>query len=103
MNTACSNTEKLKGYIAANPGSASPTGVTIEQTTFNIITVFNETDQDVKIAYKAAKDGGDNHFYVPKAGRQFTRVVNGGIIWNSLTVQALTSDASGNVFINLGS
>lgn len=101
--TPCSTTEVSKGYIHSNPGTtpAVVAGMNTDTNTYNVITVFNETDQHIKVSYKNANSQAAD-FIVPKNGRSFTRQINGGLLNTSLQVAALNSAATGQVIINLG-
>lgn len=98
---SCTVSEVSKGYVVTNPGTTIQS-VTIDATkSFSVITVFNEADQNVKITYKNT-NGEIADFIVPKSGRSFTRVINGGLLNNSLQINALNIAATGSVIINLG-
>jgi hypothetical protein len=98
MNT-CSN-EIVKGYKVDTPGTTATNVPLTSGDSYSILTVFNETDKPIKIAYK--NEGGQAaNFYVPPA-RSFTRVVNGSLMLNSLSVQAIGAVATGSVYFNLG-
>lgn len=98
MNT-CSK-EILKGYKVDNPTAISTNVPLTTADAYKIITVFNETDKAVKVIYKNS-GGDDANFYVPPA-RSFTRVINSGLLINSLYLQAVGGTATGSVYINLG-
>jgi hypothetical protein len=96
----CANQELSKGYSVPNPKLVIQP-VTTDDVPYSVMTVFNETDQTIKVSYKNnAATGAD--FLVPKAGRSFTRVINQGLMAGTLKVQSLGADATGNVIINLG-
>lgn len=102
MNT-CANTEKVKDFTLTNPANNAGQGETIGtyDSGFKIITVYNETNQDIRVTYKGAVDAAVSSFKVPKNGRQFTRVVNGELLKDSLRVIP-DADTSGVVIVNLG-
>jgi hypothetical protein len=98
MNTC--PTELLKGYKVDNLGTASIEVPIDQDDNYNVITVFNESDQDVLVEYKTVGNYSGS-FYVPKNGRSFTRIMYGVLVNNSLKVRALFA-SNGSVFFNLG-
>ncbi len=98
MAAACSTKEISKGFYVTNPAVRAQVDIGAES--YRVITVFNETDQDILVDYKN-ESGNPGSFYVPKNGRAFTRVINGNLLSNSLNITAL-APATGRVFINLG-
>lgn len=98
---SCAIKEVSKGYIMSNPGTVLTIVPIDTQKEFSVVTVFNEADQNIKVSYKN-KNGEAADFIIPKNGRSFTRVINGGLLNNSLQLQSIGAAATGNVIFNVG-
>ena len=67
------------------------------------MTVINDTDQDVKVAFKSTM-GYDFAFIVPKSIKGYTKTIKTILDNTSLVVSSMsgTSAAAGNITFNLG-
>jgi hypothetical protein len=97
----CAASEQSKGILVADVTGLDKPVNNGTKVSFGVITVFNETDQDILVSYKntAAEDA---NFYVPKDGRSFTRVINQGLMNGSIRIKTTGAEATGHVIINLG-
>lgn len=72
---------------------------------FKVLSVINDTDQDIKVKYTTT-EGSVCNFIVPKSIKGFTRALKGSYIDNN-TVYLISlhsaNDAVGNVSLNFGS
>lgn len=101
--------EKSVAYQASNPTTAGitanipePSEVTVK-TIYKIMTVINDTDQDIKVTYKTVA-GIDGEIIIPKVIRAFTKVLRDSTFDNAtIKVLAITSNATGKVTFNFSS
>lgn len=70
---------------------------------FDEITVFNDSDRPIRVAYTNTLSGKSDFFIVPHGGKSFTHVLNtGSIATASLKVYSIDATlATGNITINL--
>ena len=95
--------ENSKAYSLGSAATGSGTSVTIpvDAGEFNMITVMNTSNKDIKATY-TTEDGGGFSFNIPM-GFQHTRKMNSNLVNSSLKMVSLdVSSASGNIYINLG-
>lgn len=95
-------TKALVLSVAAAGSSGTVVGLVSTDTNFNMVTVFNESDNPVKVSYSTA-DGGGGNFIVP-IGFVHTRKAHSVFIPNS--VKAFSTNpsvaATGSITFNFG-
>jgi len=108
MSTNCKNCDIARTVTVIN-AAVSPTGTPVAVPTdngtigdvYDMVTVINDTDRDVKVKYSTVK-GILVEFVVPKSIRAYTKRTVAPIV-NSTVMVMSTSDitlATGNVIFN---